>query len=322
MHSQFSEWFRSAKLPLTDDVLQKRWAGVEAFEVDRDEITALVEVFFGNFEAKDNFLLEFRKAFQTADSSFRMKENNLELSVLAGAELVDVMERSSRDHADLAALALVSYSAQNLRRTPCVPEIPEYAVRYLAKRSAHRGVLTDDEKEGDEDSAIEVKQLRRDLDLLGEETNILWWIFGETSRDTNSRWKKLGVNQAAIMAAKELADLTKLLPGHVASAALLDRVIQCAKEKPPAQITVGEAVAELPVEWRQEFSKNNFNAQLSVITPISHTIKLSVDIGDTDAWSKSFEKSTKIQRGGKISPHLLSYQIFLEILTARVWKEA
>lgn len=92
MHTNFSEWFRATNMELPGEVLQKRWSGVENFEVSRDEIISLAEVFFNFFDGKDVFLGAFRKAFQDADSSFRMRENNLELSVLAGATLVTVME--------------------------------------------------------------------------------------------------------------------------------------------------------------------------------------------------------------------------------------
>jgi len=231
MHSQFSEWFRSAGLPQEDDVLQKRWAGVEAFEVDRDESVALVEVFFGNFDNKETFLEAFRKNFQDADTAFRMRGNNLELSILAGAELMDCIERANSEQADFAALALVACAVQNLRRPPCVPEIPEHAAQYLAQRNISRSKLDESETKGLDAAHIEIKQIRRDLDLLGEETNILWWIFGEASRDSNVAWAKVGLNQTVIMAGKELSDLTKILPGSSSSSALLDRVLKSAKKR-------------------------------------------------------------------------------------------
>ncbi len=321
MHSQFAEWFQSANLPQTDDALQKRWAGIDAFEFNAQDVVALVELFFGNFENKDSFLDKFRKSFQDADSSFRMKENNLELSILAGAELVDIMDRGSNDDGDFAALALVSNAAQNLRYAPCVTQIPEYAVHYIAKRSLKRGKLSNQEKEGLDEPAIKLKQLRKDLDLLGEETNALWWIFGETSRDTNFRWTKLGVSQTTILAGKELADLTRLMPGHSSSAALLDRAVRCARPNPPTHVVPADAIAELPLEWRQQFIKTNFSTELSTLTPITHGIKLSIDHADGETWAKSFERLTKIKKGSKIFPHLLSYQVFLESLVTRLRKE-
>ena len=321
MHSEFSEWFRTTNFLLQDDVLQKRWAGVDAFQVDRDDVVSLVEVFFGYFGDKETFLAKFRKAFQDADSSFRMRDNNLELSVLAGATLVTVMEGSIMDLGNFAAMALVACAAQNLRGTPCVAEISELAVRHLARRTVNRGQLDSDKKVGLDENALEVKQLRRDLDVIGEESNVLWWVFGETSRDTNKRWSEYSVPQAALMAGKELANITRIAPGPAAAAALLDRVVKSAKTKPPAQVALKDAIADVSLKWRQKFVKGCCVDALANLSPVSHGIKLSVDLVDGDAWVQSLGTSTKIQGGGKIAPNLLAYQIYLECLLATVWAE-
>jgi hypothetical protein len=321
MHSEFSEWFRAASLPLQDDVLQKRWAGIEAFQADRDDVVSLVELFFGFFADKAAFFAKFRKVFQDADSSFRMRENNLELSVLAGASLVAVMKDSTMELGDFAALALVSCAAQNLRGTPCVAEIPELAVKHLARRTVNRGQLDTDDISDLDENQIEIKQLRRDLDIIGEESNVLWWVFGETSRDTNKRWSDYSVSQTALMAGKELANLTRIAPGPAAAAALLDRVVKSAKSKPPAQIAVKDAIAELALEWRQKFSKDNSAAPLRNLSPVSQGINMSVDLNDCDAWIQSFGSTTRIQRGGKIAPNLLAYQVYLECVMATIWPE-
>src|SRR5437762_3321176 len=69
MHSQFSEWFLSAGIPLQDELLQKRWAGVEGFSAENAEIVPLVELFFGLFEPKEAFLQSFRAPFKQADGA-------------------------------------------------------------------------------------------------------------------------------------------------------------------------------------------------------------------------------------------------------------
>ena len=321
MHTDFSEWFRAANLELPDEVLQKRWAGVDAFEVGRNEVVSLVEVFFGFFDGKDAFLGVFRKAFQDADSSFRMRENNLELSVLAGAKLVAVMEDVTMALGDFAALALVACAAQNLRGTPCVAEIPELAVKHLARRSINRGQLDADDASVPDESQTALKQLRRDLDVIGEESNVLWWVFGESSRDTNKRWSECTVPQTALMAGKELADLTRISPGPAAAAALLDRVVKFAKPQPLVRIAVKDAIADISLEWRQKFAKDRYVSALANLTPVSQGVKLSVDLAADGAWVQSLAASTKIQRGGKIKPNLLAYQIYIECLLASVWPE-
>src|SRR5437762_3321177 len=79
-------------------------------------------------------------------------------------------------------------------------------------------------------------QLRRELQSVMEESNVLWWVFGESSRDRGRRWSEYSVGQTAVMAGKELADLTRMPPGPPASGALLDKVIKLACAKPPAQV--------------------------------------------------------------------------------------
>ena len=76
-----------------------------------------------------------------------MSGNDRELIVLAGAELVDVIERGSRNIADLAALFLVCGGVQNARTATAVPEIPEIAAKYLSRRSVGRANAEKDGKE-------------------------------------------------------------------------------------------------------------------------------------------------------------------------------
>ena len=60
-----------------------------------------MELFFGYSGGKDTFIAKFRKVFQDADASFRMRDNDRELSILAGAVLVTVMEEGSMELGDL-----------------------------------------------------------------------------------------------------------------------------------------------------------------------------------------------------------------------------
>jgi hypothetical protein len=241
--------------------------------------------------------------------------------VLAGATLVAVLEDGTISLGDFAALALVSCAAQNLRSTPCVAEIPELAVKHLSRRSVNRGQLeSDDDSETDEGKA-EIKQLRRDLDVIREESNVLWWVFGESSRDTNKRWSDCSVMQTALMAGKELADLTRIPPGPASAAALLDRVVKTSKAKPPTHVTLKDAIVDIALEWRQKFVKDGCPVALENLSPVSRGIKLSVDLAEEDTWIQSLATSTKIQRGGKIAPHLLAYQVYLERLLASVWSK-
>lgn len=318
MHSHFSEWFLSAGIELQDDALQKRWAGVEAFAVGKAEILPLVEIFFGHFDGKDTFLQSFRAAFQQEDGAFRMRDNNQELSVLAGAKLIAVIESSELTLGDLASLAIVSCAAQNLRALPSVGDVAERASTHLNARTLNRAKADPNAEVTEDETLAAVEQVQRDLAAVTEESNILWWVFGECSRDTGKRWSDYAVEQAAVMAGKELADLTRMAPGPASGAALLDKVVKFAKSKPPAQIVLKDAIAGLPAAWRESFVKT-VPQTLLFVCPVSHAVKLSLDLAAGDAWIQVLPGTTKIQRAGKISPQSLAYQVFLERLLAWFW---
>lgn len=181
MHSHFSEWFLSVGIEFQGDVLQKRWAGVETFDVGKNEIVPLVEIFFGHFDGKDTFLQSFRAAFQQVDAAFRMRDNKQELSVLAGAVLISVMEDGDTALGDLASLAIVSCAAQNLRAAPSVGDIAERAAKHLNIRTLNRTQADPIEEANDDEIKTVVEQLQRDLTAVTEESNVLWWILASVA---------------------------------------------------------------------------------------------------------------------------------------------
>lgn len=321
MHPQLSEWFLAAGIEFQDDVLQKRWAGVEAFTNGRDTVILLVELFFGFLEGKETFLDTFRAPFKHADAAFRMKDNNNELSVLAGAKLASIMEGGDNTLGDLASLAIVSCAAQNLRPGPPVGDIVERAAKHLHARTLSRTQPYANPDATDDTTAL-LEQVQRDLAAVTEESNVLWWVFGESSRDTGERWSNLSVEQTALMAGKELADLTRIPPGPAASGALLDKVVRFAKPNPTAaQVVLKAAIAALTIEWRRRLIQTFPNPLLGVC-PVTHGIKLSIELAQEDAWIRALPSTTRIQRGGKIAPQLLAYQIFLECVLVSLWPKA
>ena len=331
MHKDFAEWYRSAGIEPNSEALPKRWAAIEEYEVGPAEVVSLTQLFYELGEPKEEFIAAFRGPFQKADAAFPMRGNDREMIVLAGAELVGVIERASRDVADLAALSLVCAGAQNLRPGPAVPEIPELAARCLSERATSRA-LPDTESNGGELCeaiskleaphnllAVELQKLQFELAIVAEETNMLWWLVSEHSRDLNRAWRKLPVSARCLVAGKELADLTRVIPGPIAATAFLDRVIRSGRTKCPTAVSTSDAVNETPVEWRQEYEKKSYPSELEDIVPISHGIRLSLSAPDKDTWLPMFAKATGISPDSKSAPHTLAYQMFLETLLCRTF---
>jgi hypothetical protein len=337
MHKDFAEWHRSAGITPNGETLPKRWAAIDEFQVGRDEIVYLTRLFYRLGKPSEEFLTAFRASFQKADPAFPMRDNDQELVVLAGAELIDIIERGATNSADLAALSVVCAAAQNTRGSPAVTDIPEIATQYLSKRAIERVSVR--EGEGNSDAGPrkalfealatlgtpydglpkEFERLQRELSVVAEESNMLWWLFSEYSRDLRQPWNKSTVPAAALIAGKELADLTRVIPGPIAATAFLDRAVRSAKAKPPAAILIIDAMNDVPVEWRLKYVTKGCPSQLEDLLPISHGVKISLSSPDNDAWLSAFTLGTGISADSKLAPHVLAYQIFLEALLCRSW---
>jgi hypothetical protein len=329
MNSYFGDWYRSAGIPPEGIPLAERWKGVESFEPDAGDIALLTQTFYQLNLSDPSFSQRFRKAFNDADPNFPMSGNDRELIVLAGAELVDVTERGSRDFADLAGLCLVCGGAQNVR-TAAVPQIPEIAAKYLGQRSVQRAKPEKDGKEEALSKAIsaagephsklapEFQKLQLEFPIVSEESNMLWWLISETSRDVKQRWSEIPLfGMVCTLTGKELADLTQIIPGPIAARAFLDRAIRSGRNEVPPSISIAHVVNDTTKSWRESHFSKPFPTGLEGILPISQAVTLSVQAPDDKAWQRIFKAATGIAATAKSNPDALAYQFYLEQLAAR-----
>lgn len=62
--------------------------------------------------------------------------------------------------------------------------------------------------------------------LRSEESDVLWWLFAEHSRDMQILFDDLQPPAIVLVAAKEMADLTRTFPGPYAAHAFLDKAVR------------------------------------------------------------------------------------------------
>lgn len=327
------------------DALPKRGEAVEDFAAGRSDIPALTRLFYGLSGQNEEFLNRFRSKLKEKDPTFLMGGNDREIAVLSGAELIDVIERSkTQELADFAALALVCSSAHNLRLSPPVPDIPERARAYLSQRAVKR--TGDDDASSDalggaeavaflkqqgphwpkvgnaiERLGSEHRRLSTTVSLLSEECNMLWWLFADWSRDVNARWKELPRAAVPLIAGKEAAELTRVIPGHPAVLAFLDKIVRSAYSKVPATILLKDAVDALPREWRAGFAGARNVPELEALSPVTLAVKLSLTAPGANAWLPFFEQSTGVANAS-LPPTTLAYQMYQEALLYRAWEPA
>jgi hypothetical protein len=333
MNSYFGSWYRSAGVPPEGIPLAERWKAVESFQLDAGDIALLTQMFYQLNLFDPSFPQRFRKAFNDADPNFPMSGNDRELIVLAGAELVDVMTHGSRDIADLAALCLVCGALQNVRAPSAVPQIPEIATKYLSQRSVERAKP---EKDGKEEAlskdlaaqgpvygklAPEFQKLQLEFPIVSEESNMLWWMISETSRDVGERWSEMPLGMVCTLTGKELADLTQIIPGPIAARAFLDRAIRSGRNEVAASISIADAVNNTIKTWRDSNFSKPLPAGLEGILPLTHAVVLSVQASDEEAWRPMFKAATGIAATAKSNPDAVAYQFYLEQLAVRSFTE-
>jgi len=238
--------------------------------------------------------------------------------------LIDVIEHGDKDLAMLSALSLVSTSFQNLRKGACVPAIPNIAALYLYLRTSDRAnppekhassslfTALDELGEPYDALALELTKVQLELSVVSEETNMLWWLFSESSRDLSKHWSGISLPAATIIAGKELADLTHILPGPMSALAFLDKIIRLAKTKPPATITIKDAINEIPLDLRRKYLSPGCVSDLDAVVPLSCGIKVSVGSPENESWVPAFVTATKVAAEAKLAPNLVSYQMFVE----------
>lgn len=164
-------------------------------------------------------------------------------------------------------------------------------------------------------------ELSKQLRLQQEESNILWWLFAEHSRDRKVRMSELGHPAASIIAGKELADLTLTMPGPVAAEAFLDRMLQpLTKSRKSSKTSIREAIAAPKLEdWKVQELKNINLTNIDDLCTVHYALQQSIEVDDA-GWVSAFENRSGITADTIISLLGLAMQVYREGLLIKAMK--
>ena len=341
-----------AALDVNEVDLNARWAGVEA-AVDAMSCADLLDtarVFYGLPPKAPDFLDRLRQHFKKADDKFRMLDNTAEMQVLAGTSLVGLLE-SSEEWANSAALALVCPSfrgarpsavgdierlgrealalrAASLRQRPragvsVVPSETETHINNLlvavnANTSLNAAqeqitVVLQDIVSGFKAIEQWTEDEKRQRALRTEESNALWWLVG-VRRDLNIAFDQVQPPALVLIAGKELADLTSILPGPYSARAFLDKVTR--ETIGHTVVTLSDAVAACCLNG-EGTSRLAGTCNRSRISATLFAIRKAHEADGKDAWKTVFETATGIQPARELSGVDLAEQAYREWLFAR-----
>jgi hypothetical protein len=157
------------------------------------------------------------------------------------------------------------------------------------------------------------EQARR-LQLHREEVNVLWWLFAEHSRDLGQRMASLPLPAACLVTGKELADLIEVLPGPLAAAGVLDRMLRAVERELRPTTTLHEAVNSAPREWRAGWLASADCERVEDLCPVLCSVRRSLETSGPDDWVPPVKTVTGVDLLGGVTPLDLAVQAYEEKL--------
>ncbi|MCF5691283.1 hypothetical protein GIV23_05425 [Pseudomonas sp. PA-1-2A] len=167
-------------------------------------------------------------------------------------------------------------------------------------------------------SSKALKVLDREIDLLREESQMLWWLFSGHSRSVERSFSLLTPHQAAVIGAFDLGNLTTVsLLGPVAAPAILERIIGLSKKSKGTQaIELSKVIDGFSPEDLE--SLEVASAKLPPrLAPFTTALDLAKTMGN-GAWHVRFSSKTGLDASIVSEPLALANQLYREHLLGQL----
>lgn len=340
MHSHFYHWHNRVAVKPEVSALEARWeAAVEA--TDSSSAASMVSLLkLVTSEAADaTFQASYSEALVEADPTFPPKDNRELLRVMAAAAVFCQLQTSST-RSDIAALGIQSASFLGSRNTIVSGDIADAAMKYLSDESERmRGKtglpafeekpvndhLTAMKKQADAqvvpevgkavDSAIKLlseglsaltTRANEVINQLAEETEFLWWVVGRRSTALDRPREKLTDIDYAIVSAREMEELCKMLPPPLSAEHLLEEALRQCGTTTDGQVALTELLAK---------AVDGFESNSSIgpeLTPI-HFL-LSIQVATAGKLTKEGLSAVGLGSKPKMAPLAFAKQAFRELV--------
>jgi hypothetical protein len=161
-----------------------------------------------------------------------------------------------------------------------------------------------------------LEQLVSQIGYMREETQMLWWLYGEASNILERPFSALTAGPLAIVAGMELAALaTRSQLGPAAGPVLLERVLRFAKkEKAPAKSLASILDGFDPGELAAFHTDRR--GRPGIVFPIMTAIEKTREIGQS-SWYGAFKSAAGFDATTEFAPSELARQVYVECLLGR-----
>jgi hypothetical protein len=310
-----------------------------------EQLDALVRLAFGTKKtAAPTDLGKIREAFIAADETFPKSGNDQELQFLAAACLVQKLSednlsltalaivtttcngaRTTNLPMDLVARATVTLKerAEVNRQRPQNFTLGELSalnfVPAQEKLRANQSFEMAVETLGDVQAAVKAAfaeraaqekkifdGLQKHLQQKDEELDLLWWLTGQHCELLDCSFDAVPSNAFPLVMAKELADLSKMIPGPASVEGLLSRVGLKDRKKIP----LVSALAGVSLDWARQFIEDDDYSP--VLAPMHFALHRRIENGDGDDWIVNWSNVTGIKAEFEATPLKLALAFYRE----------
>ncbi|UKT65095.1 GTPase-associated system all-helical protein GASH [Pedobacter mucosus] len=331
----FADWYRPVDSQLTAETQAFRITAIREL-LDTDDMDFwldIIRMYWGLPVVSEDSRKEFIKAFKDADPVFPVSGNDHLLQVLAGILICFQLEEDF--HLNIS-IGLAIKSINFLGQYEIASNIPvlSNATTFLSEQSAilretnleeQRTEITDLTNRSEvpgyafvaADNSVlttAVNSLLQSQKVFSEETNILWWLFGEASQTYEQPLKAIGLPKAIPIIANEIFDIIEFSLSNRKIDAIINKAISnCIQSK-------GSEKAYSPVDMISKFEGSEITSILNgfkpetEFTPILTAFSRFITTGKSSDWTNIYASEFN---GGDLKktfqPSALASQILQEL---------
>lgn len=353
MHKDFAGWYSSLSLGEDAVALAKRWSAVEhvTSETDQAGMAFLVQVAFGLKTTAAEFAA-LREKFTVPDLP---PPGDRELALLAAAVVFHDMDGRYLDADLVASLVVTTscFGLRRYEQSVDLLGTSRNTLRSLSETSRRRPELesvkglrttlepadiataTKHAEAGQHGEAIKAlaaatsklvgaivkRQNKFEADVKtfvtvqDEELDILWWLHGGRSMDLEVPFADVPETARPFVIARELARLTKVLPGPTAVPSLLTRT---GVPSGPSR-SIASAVQDMDFAWINATLDELPDGKVSKHwTPILFAFQRRVETEGSTGWESPWASLTAMSIEAELSPIQLAEALYRELTVARL----
>lgn len=152
------------------------------------------------------------------------------------------------------------------------------------------------------------------LHKLESEMRVYWWVNSGWSIDTGRPFTSFPPMEAAVLAAKELAEKSATTAGLFAAPALLAMVLEKGRTQKEKPLSVAEAATASDRKWRQKHCATVAETAVASLVPVTTALGLAAASDDASDWQPRFERLTGLSSTISITPEQVAIQFYRERL--------